>query len=52
MEDSAMQTFMEMFYAKLIGGKNRHSAFFDTKHELMKATPNMPWMWAGLIMLD
>lgn len=52
MEDSAMQTFMEMFYAKLIGGKNRHSAFFDTKHELMKATPNMPWMWSGLIMLD
>ena len=52
MEDSAMQTFMEMFYAKLIGGKNRHSAFFDTKHELMKATPNIPWMWAGLIMLD
>jgi CHAT domain-containing protein len=52
MEDSAMQTFMEMFYAKLIGGKDCHAAFFDTKHELMKATPNMPWMWAGLIMLD
>ena len=52
MEDSAMQTFMEMFYAKLIGGKDRHAAFFDTKHELMKATPNMSWMWAGLIMLD
>ena len=52
MEDSAMQTFMEMFYAKLIGGKDCHAAFFDTKHELMKATPNMSWMWAGLIMLD
>lgn len=52
MEDSAMQTFMELFYAKLIGGKDRHTAFFDTKHELMKATPNMLWMWAGLIMLD
>lgn len=52
MEDSAMQAFMELFYSKLIGGKDRHMAFFDTKHELMKATPNISWMWAGLIMLD
>ena len=52
MEDSAMQAFMELFYSKLIGGKDRHIAFFDAKHELMKATPNISWTWAGLIMLD
>lgn len=52
MEDSAMQAFMELFYSKLIGGKDHHTAFFDAKHELMKATPNISWTWAGLIMLD
>ena len=51
-DDSAMQAFMELFYSKLIGGKDRHTAFFDAKHELMKATPNISWTWAGLIMLD
>ena len=52
MEDSAMQAFMELFYSKLIGGKDRQAAFFDAKHELMKAAPNIAWTWAGLIMLD
>lgn len=52
MEDSAMQAFMELFYSKLIGGKDRHDAFFDAKHELMKAAPMISWTWAGLIMLD
>lgn len=52
LEDMGEMAFMQMLYIKLIKCSDSHRAFLETKHELKTVFPNLPFLWAGMIMLD
>ncbi len=52
LEDLGGQAFMQLFYTKISEGYDRQKAFYEAKHQIKNAFPDMPIMWAGIIMLD
>lgn len=52
LDDMGGQAFMQLFYKKLAEGSNRHKAFYEAKHLIKNTFSDMPYMWAGIIMLD
>lgn len=52
LDDMGGQAFMQLFYKKLSEGSDRYKAFYEAKHQIKNAFADMPFMWAGIIMLD
>ena len=52
LDDMGGQAFMQLFYKKLAEGSDRYKAFYEAKHQIKNAFADMPFMWAGMIMLD
>lgn len=52
LDDMGGQAFMQLFYKKLSEGSDRYKAFYEAKHQIKNAFADMPFMWAGMIMLD
>ena len=52
LDDMGGQAFMQLFYKKLSEGSNRYKAFYEAKHQIKNAFADMPFMWAGMIMMD
>lgn len=52
LDDMGGQAFMQLFYKKLAEGSDRNKAFYEAKHQIKNAFADMPFMWAGMIMLD
>lgn len=52
LDDMGGQAFMQLFYKKLAEGSDRYKAFYEAKHQIKNAFADMPFMWAGIIMLD
>lgn len=52
LDDMGGQAFMQLFYKKMAEGSDRYKAFYEAKHQIKNAFADMPFMWAGMIMLD
>ena len=50
--DAETAEFMTHFYKEWLGGKDIHAAFRHTQQVMQEAYPNVPFLWAGFVLVE